>query len=138
MAQTQNEATTELVGLVKTTWEANAAGAPLYYDNEDSERPDTLAVFGRVAVRHEAGTRNTLGPNGIFRRFGTLYVQLFIKQGSGVTELRTLSDAIAHALEDVPASFGVFVRDVNVQELGSDGVYWQINVAAEFSYDRQS
>ena len=137
MAQTQNEASQELIALVRTTWEANSA-APLYYDNEDVERPEDLTSFGRVAIRHDAGTRITLGPNGTFRRFGTLYVQLFVKQGVGTTEVRTLSDAIAHALEDVPASFGVFIRDVDVYELGSDGVFWQINVAAAFSYDRQS
>lgn len=139
MASTQNEASQELLTLVKTTWDASAGGAPLYYDNEDAGRPDDLTMFGRAVVRHEGGTRITLGSNGRFRRFGTLYVQAFVKQGAGVTEIRALTDAIAHALEEVPASFGVRMLDVDINELGSaDGIYFQINVAANFSYDRQS
>ena len=139
MAQNQNEASDALITLVKATWEANTpANTPLYMDNEQEDRPDDLSIYGRVVIRHEAGTRSTLGSNGIFRRFATLYVQIFIKQGEGVTEIRTLSDAIAHSLEDVPASFSVRMTDVDIRELGSDGTYFQVNVAANFTYDRQS
>ena len=139
MAQTQAEAQDELLARVTAAWTANApVGAPLFYDNQDEERPDDLGLFGRAIVRHDAGTRITLGPNGIFRRFGTLFVQIFVKQGAGTYDIRVLSDAIAHDLEGVPASFGVRIADVDINELGSDGTYFQINVAADFTYDRQS
>jgi hypothetical protein len=49
-----------------------------------------------------------------------------------------LSDAVAHAIEGAPASLGVRIQDVDVIELGSDGVYFQVNVSADFTYDRQA
>ena len=138
MANNQTEVRDELLARVKAAWDVNAGGAPLFYDNMDEGRPDTLTKYGRAVVRHDEGTRSTLGPNGRFRRSGTLYVQIFVAQGTGVIEIQTLSDAIAHDLEGVPPAFGVRIRDVAINELGSDGTYFQVNVAADFTYDRQS
>jgi hypothetical protein len=137
MASTQIEAQDALLTLVKSTWDANASGAPLYYDNQDVDRPDSPTLFGRAIVRHISGTRTTLG-NTRFRRFGTVYVQIFVPQGTGTVKIRQLSDAVAHAIEGAPASLGVRIQDVDVIELGSDGVYFQVNVSADFTYDRQA
>lgn len=140
MAETQMEAADALFTLVKTTWDANAGGAPLYYENEDFERPAIPGVFGRATIRHSVGTRITLGGSTgkIFRRFGQLYVQVFTPQDTGQYDIRVLTDSLAHAFEDVPASFGVRIRDVSINELGNDGTYFQVNVVADFSYDRWS
>lgn len=140
MAENQTEAVDTLLTLVNDTWTANADGAPLFFENQDEERPEDLSVYGRAVVQHASGSRSTLGGVGQarFRRVGTVYVQCFIKQGEGTAKIRVLSDALAHALEDVPSNFGVRMADVDINELGSDGVYYQINVAADFSYDRQS
>lgn len=140
MAENQNEAADALLALVTTAWTSAADGAPIYYDNLDVDRPDDLTIYGRAVVRHDSGTRSTLGGAGQsrWRRAGTMYVQCFIKQGHAVAPIRTLSDAVAHALEDAPASLGVRIADVDINELGSDGTYFQINVAADFTYDRQS
>ena len=94
---------------------------------------------GRPGVRPKArrGTRTTLGINR-FRRFGTVYVQIFVPQGTGTVTIRDLSDDIAGGLENVPASFGVRIQDVDINELGSDGAYFQVNISADFTYDRQA
>ena len=88
-------------------------------------------------MRHESGTRTTLGINR-FRRFGAVFVQLFVPQGTGTVLIRELSDKIAHNLEESPNSLGIRIRDVDINELGSDGTYFQVNVSAAFSYDRQA
>jgi len=137
MASTQLEAQDALLSRIKTLWDANAGGAALYYDNQDASRPDTPQMFGRAIVRHVQSTRTTLGINR-FRRFGTVYVQIFVPQGTGTTVIRELSDAVAHGLEESPASLGVRIQDVDINELGSDGTYFQVNVAADFTYDRQA
>jgi hypothetical protein len=138
MASNQLEAQDQLLTLIKDTWDANAGGASLFYDNQDVDRPDSPTLFGRAIVRHGRGTRTTLGINR-FRRFGTVYVQTFAPQGKGkdLAEIRQLSDAVAHALEEANLT-GIRIQDVDINELGSDGTYFQINVAAQFSYDRQA
>tara|TARA_S200002703_G_C3658638_1_gene202256 strand:- start:112 stop:528 length:417 start_codon:yes stop_codon:yes gene_type:complete len=137
MASTQIEVQDELLTRIKSLWDTHANGAPLYYDNQDVDRPDSPTLFGRAIVRHGRGTRTTLGINR-FRRFGTVYVQIFVPQGTGTITIRDLSDDIAHGLEDVPSSFGVRLQDVDINELGSDGVYFQVNISADFTYDRQA
>ena len=138
MATNQTEAQDALLAFIKTQWGLSAGGAQLFYDNQDVDRPDSPTLFGRAIVRHGRGTRTTLGVNR-FRRFGTVFVQTFTPQGKGkdLAELRVLSDAIAHALEEANLS-GIRIQDVDINELGSDGTYFQINVAAQFTYDRQA
>jgi hypothetical protein len=45
---------------------------------------------------------------------------------------------MAFALEDADHTLGVRIRDTQINELGSDGTYWQINVVTSFTYDRIS
>ena len=137
MASTQIEVQDLLLTRIKSLWDSNAGGAPLYYDNQDVDRPDSPTLFGRAIVRHGRGTRTTLGINR-FRRFGTVYVQIFVPQGTGTVTIRDLSDDIAGGLENIPASFGVRIQDVDINELGSDGTYFQVNISADFTYDRQA
>lgn len=137
MASNQLEAQDALLTQITEVWTANANGAPIYYDNQDADRPDIPQMFGRAIMRHESGTRTTLGINR-FRRFGAVFVQLFVPQGTGTVLIRELSDKIAHNLEESPNSLGIRIRDVDINELGSDGTYFQVNVSAAFSYDRQA
>ena len=134
---TQMGAVDEMLSLVKTTWEANTDGAPLYYDNQDAERPRVPATFGRAVVRHFDGGQISLGDQSLKRRYGALFVQIFVPQGSGQVEIRELSDQMMFALEDARPS-NVRLTDVQINELGADGTYFQVNVVANFSYDRVS
>ena len=134
---TQMGAVDEMLTLVKTTWDAHSGGAPLYYDNQDADRPDNPATFGRASVRHFSGGQISLGQQSLKRRSGALFVQVFVPQGSGQYEIRNLSDQLMFALEEANTSL-VRLRNVQINELGSDGTYFQVNVVADFSYDRVS
>jgi len=140
-ATTQNEAADAVLTLIQTTWDG-ATSAPLYYDKKGADRPDVPAVFGRAVVRHTFGERASLGSAGsgskVNRRYGDAYVQIFIPQGKGTTAIRDLAETMANALEDADHTLGVRIRDTQINELGSDGVYWQINVVTSFTYDRIS
>ena len=138
----QNEVVDALMTFVTDTWNAAANGASLFYDNQDAERPDVPALFGRTVVRHTFGERVTLGSAGhgskVNRRHGDLYIQMFVPQGDGQESLRALADTMAFALEDASFTLGVRLGDTQINELGTDGVYWQINVVTGFNYDRIS
>jgi len=134
---TQMGAVDEMLTLVKATWDAHADGAPLYYDNQDEVRPETPDTFGRVTVRHFDGRQISIGPVSMKRRFGSLFVQMFTPQGTGQYDLRNLSDQMMFALEDANPAISR-LTNVHVNELAGDGVYYQINVVASFSYDRVS
>ena len=138
---TQNEVVDALLTLVTDAWNANTS-APMYYDNKDAERPATPSTFGRAIVRHTFGERITLGSAGsnstVNRRFGDLYVQIFVPQGTGQADARTLADEISFVIEDAPASLGVRLTTTQINELGADGTYWQVNIVTSFTYDRTS
>lgn len=138
---TQNEVVNALLTLVTDEWNATIT-APLFYDNKDSERPAIPSTFGRAIVRHNFGERVTLGSAGsgstINRRFGDLYVQIFVPQGTGQYAARALADTISFVIEDAPASLGVRLANTQINELGADGTYWQVNVVTSFTYDRTS
>ncbi len=140
-ATTQNEAIDAVLTLVKSTWDGMTA-APLYYDNKGAVRPDVPALFGRAVVRHTFAERASLGSAGhgskVNRRYGNCFVQMFVPQGEGTEEIRTYAETMANAFEDANHSLGVRVMDTQLNELGSDGVYWQINVVLNFNYDRIS
>lgn len=134
---TQMSAVDEMLTLVKTTWDAQAGGAPLYYDNQDADRPEVPGTFGRASIRHFSGGQISLGDQSLKRRSGALFVQIFVPQGNGQYEIRNLSDQIMFALEDANSSV-VRLKNVQLNELGADGTYFQVNVVADFSYDRVS
>jgi len=143
MAETAAEAEDALLTLVKATWEANApAGTPLLYDNQDSNRPSDPAMYGRTVLRHFGSSRESVGNPGtnsvINRRRGAVYVQIFVPQGSGTRSAMDIAEAMAQAFEDVDETLGVRLTDADINELAADGTYWQVNVVANFSYDRIS
>ena len=143
VVSTQTGAVKALLTLAKATWEANTpASTPFYYDNKDAQRPSTPALFGRASVRRNFGERASLGSAGsnskVNRRYGDLYIQIFVPQGSGQYEVRVLADAMALAFEDADHTIGLRLRDTSINELGADGTYWQINVVTSFTYDRVS
>jgi len=134
---TQMGAVDEMLTLVKTTWDAQAGGAPLYFDNMDADRPDVPSTFGRAIVRHFTGRQISLGDQSLKRRSGALFIQIFMPQGGGQYEIRNLSDQMMFALEGADNSI-VRLTDVQINEIGADGTYFQVNVVANFSYDRVS
>lgn len=131
------EAEDVLLGIVDAAWTAHAPmGAPLRYENLDTTRPQVPSVWGRVVVRNVPGEYAGLGPNRL-RRFGTLFVQLFVPQNSGTKVIGDLANALVVAIQtaSIATLNGIRLRDIGATELGSDGTYFQVNVQAGFEYD---
>ena len=133
-----------LSALVLASWTANAAGAPLLYDNLDGQAPpNPPSTWGRLSIQFDGSTRISIGPPGrnaaLSRRTGRLYVQLFTPFGQpGSTKaVEDLADALVEALENAGSADNVWIRDPGAQIVGSDdGTWWQVNVKADFQFDR--
>jgi hypothetical protein len=137
MADTYKEARDVLSGFITTTWNTATSSAPLLYDNQDGDRPEEPTLFGRLTIQHANGTRADLA--GLrFRREGLMTVQVFVPQGSGTELADQTAEALVEALEGVgPATLeNVWLRDIGMREVGPDGTYHQVNVEAEFTFDR--
>lgn len=138
MANTFAEARDAIAAVVRAAW-IGATAAPLVYDGFDQDPPDD-AIFGRLTVRYERGERASLGP-ARFRRFGRVYVQIFVpltKRGASA-DYDPIAHAVAGVLENPGATAGnVWFRNVGLQEIGVDrlGQYFQVQVTAEFTFDR--
>lgn len=141
MAQTYDEARDVLSAFSTTEWEAAvagvAAGAPLHYTNLNADPPEVPQVWGRLHVQFRDGTRASLGSdNPRFRRFGSLFIMIFVPIGEGTQDADRIGDALTAAFEDAGAIDNVWFRDVGYRDVGPDGTYHQVNFEAQFTFDR--
>lgn len=137
MADTYEEARDVLSGFVKTTWDSATSSALLLYDNQDGDRPADPTLFGRLTIQNVASSAAALGAV-MFRRMGLLSVQVFVPQDSGTQLADQTAEALVEALEGVGPSTleNIWLRDIGMREVGPDGTYHQVNVEAEFTFDR--
>lgn len=139
MANTSAEARDLVSALITSAWNTQVPGAPLFYTNQQTDRPDVPTLFGRMHMQFVDRAQITLGSvaDGVrFRAAGTIFVQVFVPLGTGTDEYDAVCDALVVALENAGAAQNVWFRDVGMREIGSDGTYYQTNVEAAFQFDR--
>ena len=116
----------------KTEW---GVAVPLFLD-DDADTP-TTETWARLTIKHTDGGQVTMGAPGSnrFRRFGTITVQIFQKQGDFGIAARELAEnalAIFAGVENDAITY----YNGSVREVGNNGRGWyQINVITEFRYD---
>ncbi len=138
---TRKAAITEILGLFRTAWlGAGQSDNRVKYDNvgKTTVPPTGNTPWARVRLRHTtSGQASLSGQSGtrIFTRNGILTVQIFVPPGKGLAEATDLPKIIQDSYEGVETSNGVWFRDVVVNEIGSDGDFYQTNVVALFEYD---
>lgn len=140
MTATLLQARDEILGALKTAWDADpgSTGLPVLYSDTEEDVPATGA-WARVTVQHNEGFQATLS-NAVgarrFRRLGTVTVQVFTPHNEGGTLSDTLATVAKNAFEGVTTSPGrVIFRNVRVNEVGQDKEWFQVNVLADFEYD---
>lgn len=136
MANTMAEARDAIYGLLTPAWNAASASAPLFYDNKDGQAPAVPTTWGRLSIRWAGGSRAALGPNGTWRRTGFVFAQIFVPHGSKTASADAIGEALTQALESPGAVGNIWFRDAGPQDIGSDGAYHQVNVTAQFQFDR--
>lgn len=107
--------------------------------------PPILSVdWMRLKMVHEQGRQATLtDKDGVsrYRRTGTFYAQTFSPLGSTLIGPEEGAMLIEDALQrpkkvtGVTRDHCVLLRNVRINEVGSDGHWYQFNVVADFEYD---
>lgn len=153
MATTFQVAVDEIYGTLKTQWDADTpaivGGSPatpaelLYEDTEWKGRPDdpTTLPWARVMVRHSVGEQATLANQSsrrLFRNYGVVMVQCFasMRDNRGALVARQLAEVAKEAFEGKRTS-NVWFQSVRFNEVGREGLFYQINVVANFEWDQE-
>ena len=133
-----------VLGYLVPIWNTATSSAALFFDNPftGQEPPTDGSTWGRIHIREQTGTRASLGgASAKFRRTGTIYIQIFTRVGEGTTTIGPIAEAMRTAFEDAGPSdaAGVWFRDPVSKPVGqNDRTYYQWNVEASFTYDRNS
>ena len=121
--------------LFADTW--TPTGFSFTLDNDEFTAPDD-APWARFAIRHNAGTQDTLGRTGNrkFLRLGSAFVQIFTRSNTGTRQSKQLAQTIVNGFEGARIA-GTTIRfnDVIVRESGVDGKWYLTVVEATFEYD---
>lgn len=142
------EARDYLYELCTITWSDRG---PIEYEDkpappgDENTFPPKLSVpWMRLKMVHETGFQATLTDKmGLqrFRRTGSFYAQVFHPLGSSLIGPEEGAMMIETALQKpkkvqgVQSEACVQLRNVRLNEVGSDGHWYQFNVVADFEYD---
>ena len=138
---TVTQARDEMLAKFLVAWKASSTSCdlPVIYGDVVEGVPASGA-WARIVVRHNTGGAATIGGetgNRRFRHAGIVMVQIFTEHADG----QVLSDLLAEIANDafegeVTSPGRVIFRNVRINEVGLDGQWFQVNVLAEFEYDR--
>lgn len=111
----------------------------LWQGQENSVLPSNQEPFVRATVLHASGRQATLaGPGGArWERRGICIIQCFgpIQGGKGLTLADRMAAVAKDAFEGRSTPEGVWFRNCRLSEVGPADGWFQMNVAAEFTYD---
>lgn len=146
MTATVFQARDEILSLFKAAWDAGAesAGVLVLYADSKADIPTGMDAdnnplpWARVTVQHIGSLQGSLaGSHGTRRwtRNGIVTVQIFTAFGTGLSLSDKLAMIALGAFEGKETASHVWFRNVRPEEIGQDGVWFQTNVIAEFTYD---
>ena len=161
MALTFLTAEDAILSTINTAWQANAGafngGTPpvlLFESTERSLKPphprDTTKPWARAVIRHGESKKVTLNNDvgtGRYRRFGIVWVQVFVPfaDGSAWTIAQQLAEVARAAFEGKAVAppgaatadgvRGVVYTAATVQDKGEDGVFVRYDMKANFYWD---
>lgn len=139
-------ATDELLGRLKTRWDADTAALTTDFGSivprileeaiekslDPKAHPNAGSLpWARVIVRHASGIPAALG-NSLKRRTGKVFVQVFVpfKDGSAYTLAQQLGDVAQKAFD---SSRGlVSVTSASLQEKGFDASWYRVDCTVDF------
>jgi len=144
---TFTDARDEIHTLFKTAWDAGVetTGKTVLYADSKTEVPLTNDVdsnpdlWARIQVQHTGANQGTLGATGnrCFNRFGIVTVQVFTPLGTGLSIADNVYTIVVNAYEGKATPGGVWFRNVQLNEIGPSGDWFQGNIIADFEYEEQ-
>ncbi len=138
------EARTEILKHINDAWNTITPPIPQLFFPDKKEDLPANAPYGTVTVVHTDPLQVTVGGDVAsggggfrFRRFGLVTVQIFTLFGDGLTASDTFSNIMLDALEGAnTGSDRIEFRSARIGEVEEVGGFYQVNVEAEFNYDR--
>lgn len=145
-------ATDELLGALKTAWDANARSTAvdgvtvftplLVYEPDEADlKPhpsDSDRAWARVVIRHGSTLKRAIGMSGPSRygRTGILFFQAFSPNRSGAAwaEARALATIAQRAYEGKPSPNVQFLR-ASVFERGAEASWYRADMQMNFRWD---
>lgn len=101
--------------------------------------PDASKPWARIVTHHGSNASLTLGPPRQSRitRTGIVAVQVFAPtmEAGGLLLCQNLGIIARSAFERQSTPSGVWFRNVQLREVGTDGAWHQMTVTAQFEYD---
>jgi hypothetical protein len=133
----------DILSLFYSAWNAGppSQGIAVVYDDTMGSTPkdgQPALPWARAVVKHLNGGQASLANfNGTsrYRRAGIFTVQVFTPYGGGLSLSDTLVSVIVNAFEGKASTNGVWFRQVRINEVGQDGLWYQTNVLINFEYD---
>lgn len=141
MTATPEQAVDDILDVFKAAWDTT--GFTAVYDEEGvaGKIPATQDPWSRVSVRHATGEQASLsGGTGTkrYRSTGFVMMQIFTPIGESLVQARQLAQLLKVAYQGITTPRQVWFRRARLNEVGSDGDWYQINVIADFTYDEIS
>jgi hypothetical protein len=135
MSLSIDQARDEMSALFMAALDASAYADDLVIWDDLADAPDKeRSRWWRFAIRHADGGNAAIGGR-LFRRYGTVWVQMYAPAGEGLSTLDQMGKVALTALEGQSTPGGVWFRNVRPREAGREGVWQQMNVLADFVYD---
>lgn len=91
-----------------------------------------VSEWVRIAVREGKSNQASLGvTNPMFRYFGILFVQIFVRNNTGTGRARELADLVTPIFRSKIVN-GIHYGVPEVSTVGPDEAWFQVNVSCEF------
>lgn len=132
---TPDAARDEMLAVFKAVWDVTGY-AVAWSDIPGGKPPAAEEPWARVTLRHGPGGQSSLADSSGAKQHtlrGTLWVQLFVPIGQGVTKGYELAHTVLSAYR--AARGAVWFTNHRFREAGNSGAFEQINCLIDFSYD---
>lgn len=148
MAFSQRAAVDEIMTCLREAWNAGAGAASgagqapelLYEETSRDNLPPAMVTtnrpWGRVRITHHSARQRTVSAKR-FNQVGSVLVECYVPETSGDAKgkAQDLADVVLAAFEGQRTPHVTF-REVTPMEAGRAGLFYQIDVAAVFEYQR--
>ncbi len=148
MAMDQEQARVEIVALFKTAWDAggDSTGIEVLYQSDGRQPPDAeetgedgLSVpWARFSIRHGSGETRTVGNAAGQQKEtqeGILTCEIRVSLTQGLRQADKIAKIVKNAFRGQRTAGGATFKNVTSQERGRDGVWFRMDVLADFEYD---
>lgn len=111
----------------------------IWTDTPSDGPPKPGTDYVRVLFRHVESTQISMADatsKRIFERVGLLTLQGFFAGADGQSVSDAWAQVMLDSLEGLRSTGGIIFRNVRPVEIGNDGDWYNMNVLAEFEWDR--